>query len=130
MGRPIRALEITPEQRKALRAAVNRPSAPYRDNRRAWIILNRADGMSQEETAQKVGVNRPVVVHWEQRFRKLGLAGLLDAKGRGRKPSIAPDVREKVIVKATQPPPHRTRWSVRTMAKEAGVSPTSVQRLW
>ena len=109
---------------------MNRPSAAYRDNRRAWIILNRADGMSQEETAKKVGVNRPVVVHWEQRFRKHGLAGLQDAKGRGRKPSIAPGIRERVIVKATQPPPHRTRWSVRTMAKEAGVSPTSVQRLW
>jgi transposase len=130
MGRPIRVLEITPDQRRALREAVSRPSAPYRDNRRAWIILNRGEGMSQEETAQKVGVNRPVVVHWEQRFRKHGLAGLLEAKGRGRKPSIAPQVREKVIVKATQPPPHRTRWSVRTMAKEAGVSPTSVQRLW
>lgn len=130
MGRPIRVLEVTAEQRRALRGTVNRPSAPYRDNRRAWIILNRADGMSQEETAQRVGVNRPVVVHWEQRFRKHGFAGLQDAKGRGRKLSIAPDVCSKVIVKATQPPPHRTRWSVRTMAKEAGISPTSVQRLW
>ena len=113
-----------------MRAAVNRPSRAHRDNRRAWIILNRANGISQAETARKVGVNRPVVVHWEQRFRKAGLAGLTDAKGRGRKPSIASDVRETVIVKATQPPPHRTRWSVRTMAKHAGVSPTSVQRLW
>lgn len=130
MGRPIRVLEITSEQRRALRDAVNRPSAPYRDNRRASIILSRSEGMSQEETAQKVGVNRPVVVHWERRFRRHGLAGLVDAKGRGRRPSIAPAVREKVIVKATQPPPHRTRWSVRTMAKEAGVSPTCVQRLW
>lgn len=130
MGRPIRTLDITAEQRKELQAAVKRPSAPYRDNRRAWIILNRADGLSQEETARKVDVNRPVVAHWEKRFRKLGLAGLLDAKGRGRKPSIDSAVREKVIVKATQPPAHRTRWSVRTMAKEVGISPASVQRYW
>ena len=130
MARPIRALEITAEQRKALRELVNRPSAPHRDNRRAWIILNRADGLSQKDTARKVGVNRPVVVHWEQRFRKQGMAGLADAKGRGRKPKIAVEVREKVIVKATQPPAHRTRWSVRSMAKAVGVSSTTVHRLW
>lgn len=54
MGRPIQVLEIIFNQRRVLRQAVNRPAVPYRDNRRAWIILNRADGMSQKETAQKV----------------------------------------------------------------------------
>jgi len=130
MARPIRTLEISAEQRTALRQAVNRPSGALRDNRRAWIILNRANGLSQLETAKKVGVSRPVVIHWEQQFQKNGLAGLADAKGRGRKTSIAPEVREKIIVKATQPPAHRTRWSVRSMAKNAGVSVATVQRLW
>jgi transposase len=130
MPRPIRPLSVTSEQRRALRAIVNRPSAPHRDHRRAWIVLHRADGLSQAETAEKLGSSRPVVIQWEQRFRKAGLAGLADSKGRGRKERIAPQVREKIIVGATQPPPHRTRWSVRTMAKAAGVSKATVQRLW
>ncbi len=130
MARPIGTLEITSEQRSALRTVVNRPSAPQRDHRRAWIILNRANGLSQQATAKKVGVGRRVVIHWEQRFRQAGLGGLADAKGRGRKEQIDPRVREKIIVGATRPPEHRTRWSVRTMAKEAGVSSTTVQRLW
>jgi len=109
---------------------INRPSAPYRDHRRAWIILHRAEGLSQMEAARTLGVSRPVVIQWEQRFRNAGLAGLADAKGRGRKPWIAPAVREKIIVRATQPPAHRTRWSVRTMAKAMGVSKATVQRLW
>ena len=100
------------------------------DNRRAWIILSRADGLSQVETSRKLGISRPVVIQWEQRFREAGLAGLADAKGRGRKERIDPRVREKIIVGATQPPAHRTRWSVRTMAKAAGVSKATVQRLW
>lgn len=83
MARPIRTLSISADQRRALHAIVNRPSAPHRDNRRAWIILNRADGLSQSETARKVGVRQSVVVQWEQRFRKSGIAGLSDAKGRG-----------------------------------------------
>lgn len=130
MSRPIRPLGITSEQRRALRAMINRPSAPHRDHQRAWIILHRADGLSQAETAEKLGSSRPVVIQWEQRFRKAGLAGLADATGRGRKGRITPQIREQIIVGATQPPPHRTRWSVRTMAKAAGVSKATVQRLW
>ncbi len=130
MARPIRPLAINSDQRRELRAIVNRPSASHRDNRRAWIILNRADGLSQTETASKVGVRQSVVVRWEQRFRKSGMAGLSDLKGRGRKPRIDPQTREKIIVGATRPPPNRTRWSVRTMAKAMQVSKATVQRLW
>ena len=130
MARPIRPLSIGSDQRRALRAIVNRPSVSYRDNRRASIILNRADGLSQAETAHKSGVRRSVVVEWEQRFRKSGLAGLTELKGRGRKPWIDPQIREKIIVGATRPPANRTRWSVRTMAKAMRVSKATVQRLW
>jgi transposase/transcriptional regulator with XRE-family HTH domain len=130
MARPIRPLTITSEQRRELRAIINRPTATVRENRRAWIILNRANGLSQTETAGKVHVARPVVVKWEQRFRKTGLAGLAESKGRGRKPWIDPKVREKIVVRATQPPPNRSRWSVRSMAKSAGVSKATVQRIW
>ena len=130
MARPISSLMISSEQRRELRAIVNRPSAAYRDNRRAWIILKRSEGLSQTQTAAEVGVARPVVIKWEQRFRKAGLAGLVDGKGRGRKPWIDPKVREKILVRATQPPANRSRWSVRTMARSAGVSKATVQRLW
>ncbi len=130
MARPIRPLAISPEQRRELRSIINRPSAAYRDNRRAWIILNRAEGISQMQTAAKVGVARPIVIKWEQRFRKAGLAGLAESQGRGRKPWLDPKVREKILVRATQPPANRTRWSVRTMARWAGVSKATVQRLW
>lgn len=62
MARPIRPLMLTSEQRRELRAIINRPTALYRENRRAWIILNRADGLSQTRTAAEVGVARPVVI--------------------------------------------------------------------
>ena len=122
MPRPIRPLSITPEQRAALRAVTNRPTASQRAHRRAWIILHRAEGLSQAETALKVGVSRAVAIKWERRFRQSGLDGLADAAGRGRKPSIDPRVRERIILGATRPPPNRTRWSVRSMAEATGVS--------
>jgi transposase len=130
MARAVRILVISQEQQAELRRLVSRSTATQREVRRARIILERASGSSQEETASLVGVNRPVVALWEKRFRANGLAGLMEARGRGRKPSIASEKRERVIVGATRPPERRARWSVRTMAREAGVSPATVQRLW
>ncbi|MCY4212896.1 MAG: IS630 family transposase [Gammaproteobacteria bacterium] len=130
MPQPIRPLPLTPEQRRALEAVAGRPTAARRDCQRARAVLCRADGLSQSRTAAEVGLSRASVVKWERRFRESGTAGLADAGGRGRKPSIAPEVRERIIVGATRPPPNRGRWSARSMAKAAGVSKATVQRLW
>ena len=55
MARPVEALRITAEQRGALQRLVQRPTATKREVRRAQIILERADGLSQAETARRVG---------------------------------------------------------------------------
>jgi len=130
VARPIRTLEVSAEQQNELRRLINRPTATQREIRRARIILERAGGTSQQETAKRVGVQRPVVVVWEKRFRELGFAGLVDAKGRGRKGTIDDETRKRVIVGATRPPKPKKRWTVRSMARAADVSPASVQRLW
>ncbi len=130
MGRPIRALVISASQRSELEALARRPTTPRRAAWRAEIILHRAAGLSQAETARQVGVNRPVVALWEKRFALAGLAGLAEAPGRGRKPSIEAATRGEIISRATRPPAAQQRWSVRTMAREMGVSKATVQRLW
>ena len=94
-----------------------RPTTPQRQAWRTQIILHRAAGLSQEATAQQVGVNRPVVALWERRFVRARLAGLADTKGRGRKPSIDLVTKGEIISRATRPPPQRRRWSVRSMAQ-------------
>jgi transposase len=123
-------LELTAQQQRELTRVVLAATSTQREVRRARIVLLRAQGKSQQATAEELRVNRPVVVIWEQRFRQHGLAGLADAKGRGRKRSIAAQAAACVLTEVVQPPPGRTRWSVRTMARHAGVSPATVQRLW
>jgi transcriptional regulator with XRE-family HTH domain/transposase len=130
MPRPIKPLSISSEQRRELRSVINSPTASYRQNRRAWVILNRADGLGQEQAAEKTGLSRQAVNRWERRFSKSGLAGLEEGRRSGRKPSIDAETRQKILSRATQPPPNRSRWSVRTMAKSMGVSKATVQRLW
>lgn len=106
------------------------PKAPQREVWRARIILARSEGKSQQQTAVLLGVNRPVVAKWENRFRRDGIAGLAEARRSGRKPSIAVQTRSEIITEATCPPPGRAQWSSRTMAKARGVSANTVHRLW
>lgn len=123
-------LEITPEQKAALEAIVGAATSEQRQVRRARIILLRAAGLTQAATAREVDVRRSVVRSWTDRFAALGLPGLEDAPGRGRKPRLPVDKVRKVVEFAGQPPPNRTRWSVRSMARETGISPAQVQRIW
>ena len=131
MGRPITSVTMSAEQNAELNRLIQAPTTPQRVVGRARIVLARAAGQTQQATAADVGVSRPAVIRWERRFASLGVAGLLsDAPGRGRKPSIPEAKKERLITQATQPPPNRTRWSVRSMARQVGVSPASVQRIW
>ena len=130
MPRPIRILSLDPDQLGELESMIRRPKASQREVRRARIIRARAGGLSQQQTADLVGVNRTVVAKWEARFIKDGIPGLAEGRRSGRKPSIAPQVRSEIITEATSPPPGRTQWSSRTMAKAKGVSANTVQRLW
>ena len=58
--------------------------------------------------------------------------GLLrDATRPGRKPPLAPAMVERIVAMTLDGPPgEATHWSGRTMAKAAGVSHRSVQRIW
>ncbi len=90
----------------------------------------RADRIGQREIAGRLGVSIACVNKWSQRFEREGLEGLRDRKRRGRPPSIPARKVEQVITRATRPPKPRTRWSVRAMAREVGISPDSVHRIW
>ncbi len=86
--------------------------------------------MSQKTTAETLGINRPVVSLWENRFKASGMEGLQEARRSGRKPSLSETVKAEIISDALRPPPGRTQWSTRKMAKAKGVSNQTVHKLW
>jgi len=128
--RPISRIELTSGQRQSLQAWIRRPTTAQRTALRARIILSCADGLSQEAIALRQGVRRRIVSKWCKRFRKQGLEGLEDAKGRGRKPILSEDKQAQALTLATQPPKGYTRWSVRRMARATGLSVGTVHGLW
>jgi len=130
MARPIKPLEITSVQEDQLKQLIGNPTTPQRDARRARIILLRSEGYGQREVADRVGVNRPVISHWETRFKKEGMAGLQERKRSGRNPTVDEKTKGEIISESTRPPPGRTQWSTRSMARAKGVSNQTVHKLW
>jgi transposase len=120
------------EQRALLERWVGAQKTPQSVATRARIVLAAAGGESNSEIARALGVSRPTVILWRERFAEGGPAALAETKpGRGRKPTIA-TAKVKAIIEATTrtTPPGETHWSCRTMAKAQGVSPATVQRIW
>lgn len=96
------------------------------ETERARILLCRANGLSQDQTAQIIGCSAKTVWKWTHRYRKQGLRGLTDFSGRGRKPHQtfpAPEDEDQPVIplKSNQP-------SLRTVAEAAGVSMMTVSR--
>ena len=130
MARPISRVELNETERVELERRANAATASKRDSLRATIVLHRANGLKQTQVAEMLGVSAACVNKWSQRFDLLGLAGLKDKAGRGRPRTITDRQIEQVLTRATQPPKPCKRWSVRKMAKEVGISPDSVHRIW
>ena len=130
MSRPIIKIKLNEEERVKLQRCVRSVKTSKRDSLRAKIVLLRAEGKTQKEVVDKLGVSHVCVSKWTRRFIENGIDGLKDAPGRGRKPSIPAEKISQVITRVTQPPPGKTRWSVRSMAKEVGISRHSVHQIW
>lgn len=130
MGRPIKRMEAEPGIVSELQRRLRSATIGVRDRERAEIILLRLDGVGVEAVAARLGTTPKRVSTWCCRFAALGLDGLTDKPGRGRKASIPEAKVARVLTEATRPPKDRRRWSIRSMGRHAGVSASSVQRIW
>ena len=126
MARPIKVLVASKEVRAELRRRADGRSIEHRDRFRAEMILLRLDGMKIEDVAALMNTSMRTVSIWSSRFEKAGLDGLADRGGQGRKPSLPEAKVARVITEATRPPKGRSRWSVRSMGRHVGISPSTV----
>ena len=130
MARPIKRIEADEVVARELRRRSRAKTGAVQERERAAMVLARLEGLSVTAAAERLGTTAKRVSFWTQRFEAQGLDGLDDKPGRGRKSWLPADKIARVITEATRPPRPRLRWSLRTMAKHAGVSATTVQRLW
>ena len=95
-------------------------------------MLLAGDGLTAEGIAAAVGKSLLTVRRWRRRYVAKGVDGLLkDASRPSRVKPLTPEkVKQVVDMTLHAKPPNATQWSVRSMAVVAGVSYSSVQRIW
>src|SRR4051812_1938182 len=97
---------------------------------RARIVLAIADGAGTSATARSLGVSRPTVIKWRDRFGAQGLAGLDDRPRSGRPKTI--DDSQSIAATLESPPAALavTHWSSRSLGRQLGISDATVARAW
>src|SRR6476620_4775263 len=132
VGKPVPALSVTDAQREVLESLARSQSGPHREVVRAKALLMAADGASNATIAARLSVSRSTVANWRTRFTEDGLVKFGQVReGRGRKSSIPDATIEKIVTLTKEYRPEgETHWSTRTMAGVAGVSKSTVQRVW
>src|SRR5512146_2284087 len=97
---------------------------------RARIVLLAGEGVSNTEIAGQVGVSRPTVALWRDRYATGGLAALDDQPRSGRPCRVD---EADIVVRTLEPPPDKlgvTHWSSRLLGRELGLSNVTVAKVW
>ncbi|NVL29713.1 helix-turn-helix domain containing protein, partial [Pseudomonas syringae pv. actinidiae] len=117
---------LSPEESAELSRRTRSATISQRDGRRARVILLAAQGCSRVEIGPPGWITLfDSVTLWCKRFQEQGLDGLIDKPGRGRKSFLPPDAMARVLEKVVQPRIGQPRWSCRSMAQVAGISPAA-----
>src|SRR6266852_3194565 len=125
-------VDVSAADRARLETIVADRNSPQKHVWRARIVLLTADGLGTVEIMRRTGKSKTCVWRWQERFMLEGTKGLLRDKTRpSRIPPLGPQVAERVIALTQQDPPgETTHWTAGMMAKTAGISVSSVQRIW
>lgn len=98
---------------------------------RAKIVLQAAKGLTNLAIAEKYDTTRATVAKWRDRFATSGVDGLLDEPRPGRPREIGDDKIQEIVERTLHSKPRgATHWSRRLLAKELGVSPATINRVW
>ena len=115
---------LSTAEREQLAAIVADRNRRRKHVERAGIVLASADRHSAQQVAQRIGVSRPTVWRWQQRFAESGIEGLLRDKTRkpGKAPIAVETTARVVALTCTAPPHQATHWTGRAMAKAISAS--------
>jgi transposase len=124
------ALTLRDDDRPKLEGLIRSSTVAAGLAQRARIVLMAADGVANYDIAARVGVSRPTVNLWRNRYAERGMAGLQTGKRSGRPQTVD---RARVIAATLTPPPAGlgvTHWSSRLLAGRLGLEHSTVAAIW
>src|SRR3954466_15362605 len=125
-------IQLSRTDRSKLKTVVANGNSPQKHVWRAKIVILTADGRGTAEIMNTTGKAKTVIWRWQERFRGEGAAGLgQDKTRRSRIPPLSPEAAKRVVALTLAGPPQAaSHWTGSAMAKVAGISISSVQRIW
>ena len=131
IGRPMAVLVLSDEERSYLERQVRRRRVARSISDRCRMILHCADGLTNKAVAAELGVHEHTVGKWRRRFLKERIEGLSDEPRPGRPRTLTDEQVAEVIERTLETTPaDATHWSIRSMARESGLSHTTIRRIW
>jgi transposase len=109
-----------------LRDLVRSPSTPQALALRSQIVLAASEGRSNQEIAARLHIPEVTVGKWRRAFARSGIDGLHDAPRSGRPPKHSDEVWQRIKTRVCEQPKAYSRWSVRTLARDLGLPPSTV----
>lgn len=130
-GRPLAPLSLSASERDELVSITRSRSMPQALATRARIVLLAADGASNTDIAERLGLSKPTVGTWRKRYLAQRLPGLYDEPKPGGPRSIRDEQVAALIRKTLKTKPRDgTHWTCRSIAAETNLSKSTVQRIW
>jgi len=90
MGKSPYVITLGEEERSELERRAREQKSEYRRVIRARIVLYAAEGMTNQEIAERLDTPRRIVSIWRKRYWEHGLAGLDDGARSGRPSRFSP----------------------------------------
>src|SRR4051812_43561253 len=97
-------IELNDEERQALQKLAKARSSKGHEALRARALLLAAQGMSNLQISDAVGLHYNAISKTRARFVHERLSALQDRPRSGRKPTIAPEVKGRILSEATRTP--------------------------
>jgi transposase len=130
-GRPKAELNVSADERDELTRLALRVRVNRRVGFRAKVVLACSEGLSNTDVARKLRTTNATVGVWRKRFIDRRVEGLLDEPRPGAPRTIGDEQVENIVVQTLENTPRaRTHWSTRSMAKHAGLSHSTIGRIW
>jgi transposase len=130
-GRPKAPLVVTPEEREELEGFARRRKTQQWLAQRARIVLLCTQGHDNKTVAAMLRASHVTVGKWRRRFIEARVDGLLDEPRPGAPRKISDKKVEDIVTRTLETTPKgATHWSTRGLAKQTGLSHTTIGRIW
>ena len=127
MSRNAPEIALNPSDLEPLERLVRSPHTPQGVANHARIVLAAAEGLSNQEIAERLHISNITVGKWRTSYHHWGISGLPDFERMGRPSKRDLEIEKKLRLLLRQRPWNgKRRWTVRVLARHLNMPPSTL----